>query len=127
MNKADNLPMSAEEASKEYAIKSFIWPINKSGEKQSIPIGQKVPKGYAKHTKEASKHFLVGAKWHEENVLSHHINVLAERIAEKAKTVCGYGDCDMPYCDMQCQAVDSNSIREIAKDYINELNLQSSK
>ncbi len=52
-----------EEAAKNYAHKSFIWPLNKQGEKQSIPPGQLVPPGYAKHQKITTKHFINGAKW----------------------------------------------------------------
>jgi hypothetical protein len=55
-----------EEAAKNYAHKSFIWPLNKQGEKQSIPPGQLVPPGYAKHQKITTKHFINGAKWQQE-------------------------------------------------------------
>jgi hypothetical protein len=55
-----------EEAAVIYAHKSFIWPLNKQGEKQSIPPGQLVPPGYAKHQKVATKHFTNGAKWQQE-------------------------------------------------------------
>ena len=51
-----------EEAAIMYAHKSFIWPLNKQGEKQSIPPGQVVPPGYVKHQKNAIKHFINGAK-----------------------------------------------------------------
>jgi hypothetical protein len=55
-----------EEAAIIHAHKSFVWPLNKQGEKQSIPPGQIVPPGYAKHQKIANKHFIAGAKWQEE-------------------------------------------------------------
>ena len=55
-----------EEAAKNYAHKSFIWPLNKQGEKQSIPPGQLVPPGYAKHQKITTKYFINGAKWQQE-------------------------------------------------------------
>jgi hypothetical protein len=56
-----------EEAATIYAHKSFIWPLNKQGEKQSIPPGQIVPPGYAKHQKIATKHFTAGYKSAQEN------------------------------------------------------------
>jgi hypothetical protein len=55
-----------EEAAVIYAHRSFVWPLNKQGEKQSIPPGQLVPPGYAKHQKVATKHFTNGAKWQSE-------------------------------------------------------------
>lgn len=55
-----------EEAAIIYAHKSFVWPLNKQGEKQSIPPKQLVPPGYAKHQKVATKHFTNGAKWQQE-------------------------------------------------------------
>jgi len=55
-----------EEAATIYAHRSFVWPLNKQGEKQSIPPGQLVPPGYAKHQKVATKHFTNGAKWQSE-------------------------------------------------------------
>jgi hypothetical protein len=55
-----------EEAATIYAHRSFVWPLNKQGEKQSIPPGQLVPPGYAKHQKVATKHFTNGAKWQQE-------------------------------------------------------------
>lgn len=57
-----------EEAAAIYAHKSFIWPLNKQGEKQSIPPGQLVPPGYTKHQKIATKHFINGAKWQQEQI-----------------------------------------------------------
>lgn len=59
-----------EEVAITYAHKSFIWPLNKQGEKQSIPPGQLVPPGYAKHQKIATKHFRNGAKWQAERSYS---------------------------------------------------------
>jgi hypothetical protein len=59
-----------EEVAVIYAHKSFIWPLNKQGEKQSIPPGQIVPPGYAKHQKLATKHFTNGAKWQQERSYS---------------------------------------------------------
>jgi hypothetical protein len=59
-----------EEAADEYACNSFVWPLNKQGEKQSIPLGQIVPPGYAKHQKVVTKHFIEGAKWQQENSYS---------------------------------------------------------
>lgn len=61
-----------EEAAITYAHKSFIWPLNKQGEKQSIPPGQLIPPGYAKHQKIATKHFRNGAKWQQEQYTSAH-------------------------------------------------------
>ena len=59
-----------EEAAVIYAHRSFIWPLNKQGEKQSIPPGQLVPSGYSKHQKVAIKHFIDGAKWQQERSYS---------------------------------------------------------
>jgi hypothetical protein len=59
-----------EEAAVIYAHKSFVWPLNKQGEKQSIPPGQIVPPGYAKHQKVSTKHFINGAKWQQERSYS---------------------------------------------------------
>ena len=59
-----------EEAAIIHAHKSFVWPLNKQGEKQSIPPGQIVPPGYAKHQKIANKHFIAGAKWQQERSYS---------------------------------------------------------
>ena len=67
-----------EEAAIIYAHKSFIWPLNKQGEKQSIPPGQIVPPGYAKHQKIATKHFTAGYKSAQEN---SNINALEFEIA----------------------------------------------
>ena len=62
-----------EEAAVIYAHRSFIWPLNKQGEKQSIPPGQLVPSGYAKHQKVAIKHFTNGAKWQQEQLCNSEI------------------------------------------------------
>tara|TARA_R110000868_G_scaffold14426_4_gene67186 strand:+ start:12706 stop:13704 length:999 start_codon:yes stop_codon:yes gene_type:complete len=59
-----------EEAAIIYAYKSFVWPLNKQGEKQSIPPGQLVPPGYAKHQKIATKHFIAGYKLAQERSYS---------------------------------------------------------
>jgi hypothetical protein len=59
-----------EEAAIIYAHKSFVWPLNKQGEKQSIPPGQIVPSGYAKHQKIAIKHFTAGYKLAQERSYS---------------------------------------------------------
>ena len=59
-----------EEAAIIYAHKSFVWPLNKQGEKQSIPPGQSVPTGYTKHKKVTTKHFINGAKWQEQKMYS---------------------------------------------------------
>jgi hypothetical protein len=59
-----------EEAAIIYAHKSFVWPLNKQGEKQSIPPGQSVPTGYTKHKKVTTKHFINGAKWQEQRMYS---------------------------------------------------------
>jgi hypothetical protein len=59
-----------EEAAVIYAHRSFIWLLNKQGEKQSIPPGQVVPSGYTKHQKIATKHFTNGAKWQQERSYS---------------------------------------------------------
>jgi hypothetical protein len=59
-----------EEAAIIHAHKSFVWPLNKQGEKQSIPPCQIVPQGYAKHQKIANKHFIAGAKWQQERSYS---------------------------------------------------------
>ncbi len=62
-----------EEAAIIYVHRSFVWPLNKQGEKQSIPPGQLVPPGYAKHQKVATKHFTNGAKWQQERSYSEEI------------------------------------------------------
>jgi hypothetical protein len=59
-----------EEVAIIYAHNSFVWPLNKQREKQSIPPGQLVPSGYAKHQKIATKHFTNGAKWQQERSYS---------------------------------------------------------
>ena len=59
-----------EEAAVIYAHKSFVWPLNRQREKQSIPPGQIVPPGYAKHQKVSTKHFINGAKWQQERSYS---------------------------------------------------------
>ena len=59
-----------EEAAIIYAHKSFVWPLNKQGEKQSIPPGQIVPPGYTKHQKIATKHFIAGYKLAQERSYS---------------------------------------------------------
>ena len=96
MNKADNLPMSAEEWFEENYKGYSITQIRNTT----------LMNGYA--------------EYREKFLLSHHINVLAERIAEKTQRVDiqGHGVCDV---------IDKKEILKIAKDYINELNLQSSK
>ena len=68
----DDVPKqeTLEEAAKKYAKDSFIWPLNKEGEKQSIPPGQSVPTGYKKHQRIAIKHFTNGAKWQQEKMYS---------------------------------------------------------
>lgn len=57
-----------KEAAITYAHKSFVWPLNKQGEKQSIPPGQLVPTGYTKHQKIATKHFTAGYKLAQERM-----------------------------------------------------------
>jgi hypothetical protein len=64
----DNVKL--EEVAEKHANDSFIWPLNKHGERQSIPVGQSVPSGYRKHCKIATKHFIAGAKWKEKNSYS---------------------------------------------------------
>ena len=75
MNKQETL----EEAAVIYANKSFVWPLNKQGEKQSIPPGQIVPSGYAKHQKIATKHFTNGAKWQKERMYSEEDMIEASK------------------------------------------------
>ena len=65
--------------------------------------------------------FIAGAKWHEENVLSNHINVLAERIADN------YSISYMTDDGIETSKLKKEKVLKIANDYINELNLQSSK
>jgi hypothetical protein len=65
-----------EEAAVIYAHKSFIWPLNKQGEKQCIPPGQLVPPGYAKHQKIATKHFTAGYKLAQERSYSEEDMIL---------------------------------------------------
>jgi hypothetical protein len=70
-----------EEAAAIYAHRSFIWPLNKQGEKQSIPPGQLVPSGYAKHKKIATKHFTAGYKLAQERMYSEEeVLVLLQNI-----------------------------------------------
>ena len=79
-----------EEVAVIYAHKSFIWPLNKQGEKQSIPPGQIVPPGYAKHQKLATKHFTNGAKWQQERSYSEEEvkDMLFEALNKKQEQCC---------------------------------------
>lgn len=88
--KADNLPMSAEK-----------WVIAQDPKKFNIEFDNiyLIMDAYANY------------------LLSHHINVLAENIAENAELEGDEGS------DFTGISLDKNSIRKIAKDYINELNL----
>lgn len=52
-----------EEAAEKYCFTSFKWPLNKDGEKKSIPPGQIVPHGFSKHSKLVKKAFIEGALW----------------------------------------------------------------
>jgi hypothetical protein len=75
-----------EEVAVIYAHNSFIWPLNKQGEKQSIPPGQIVPPGYTKHQKIATKHFIAGYKlaqersYSEEDVLNFAKYILSKEV-----------------------------------------------
>ena len=59
-----------EKAAEEYAHKSFVYPLNTFGEPLAIPPGQTVPMGYTKHCKVAKKHFVAGAEWQAERMLT---------------------------------------------------------
>jgi hypothetical protein len=56
-----------------------VWPLNKQGEKQSIPPGQLVPPGYAKHQKIATKHFTAGYKLAQERSYSEEDMIEASK------------------------------------------------
>jgi hypothetical protein len=56
-----------EEVAKKYADDTFIYPLNKKGEKMAMLVGQKSPNGYKKHCKTAIKHFIAGANYQLQN------------------------------------------------------------
>jgi len=80
-------PETLEEAAERYADKSFIPMRNSDGEPLRIPLGQSVPCGFTKHKKVATKHFINGAKWQQENSNINALNFEIDSLKREIKVL----------------------------------------